>query len=341
MINNPGSYRSSKAFQDLKNVQEKLAVNMTTSQYMKLYDEYLEKAMDPIIANCKFFDTYLSQLISWQAKSHRRKISFVGQIEFPRLAVNFLIQSTGEQRVKAYKKLALDRGIVIEFLRLFETMTSNYTLASNLELFGGDINKCLRVISEVETSLRPRVPLISIIRESSYWFGQALNFRHLILEKYIRLTLNTAQRDYVDCFQGKEELDDVVQAYLLYTARAIDRCDYKQGALTSHIQKYFLAAKAYVLKGLNNRNESLDEEVVSTSLYDSNECSELQSPDVQLFNKTTNEETSKVIAQLSKLMDPVGYARAYLGIHEELNDTEKQLLSKLNEPIPTKISPAS
>lgn len=340
MINTTGSYRSSRAFQDLKNIQEKLAVNMTTSQYMKLYDEYLEKAMNPIIANCKFFDSYLSQLISWQARSHRRKISFVGQIEFPRLAVNFLIQSTSEQRIAAYKKLSLDRGIVIEFLRLFETMTSKYKLATNMDLFGGNIQKCLRVISDMEASLRPKTPLIAIIRESAYWFEHALGFRHLILEKYIRLTLNASQRDYVECFQGREELDDVVQAYLMYTARAIDRCDYKQGALTSHVQKYFLAAKAYVLKGLNSKNESLEDQGDSGGLYEPDLNSDLHSPDIQLLNKTSIEETSKVIAKLSKLLDPVGYARAYLGISEDLTEHEIQLLTALNEPLSTKIPPA-
>lgn len=331
-----GVYKSSRAFQELKNVKEKLLVNMTTSQYMKLYDEYLEKAMNPIIANCKFFDTYLSQLISWQARSHRRKISFVGQIEFPRLAVNFMLQSTGEQRIEAYKKLSLDRGIVIEFLRLFESMTSNYKKASNLELFGGDLQKCLRIIAETETSLRPKIPLISIIRESSYWFNHALNFRHLILEKYIRLTLNAAQRDYVEFFQGREELDDVVQAYLLYTARAIDRCDYRQGALTSHIQKYFLAAKAHVLKGLDSRNDSLHDEDEPCNEYGKD--SELQSPDIQLFNKTLNEDSSKVISQLSKLMDPEGYARGYLGIPEVLNEHEIQLLTENHEHLSSQIS---
>lgn len=331
-----GVYKSSRAFQELKNVKEKLSVNMTTSQYMKLYDEFLEKAMNPIITNCKFFDTYLSQLISWQARSHRRKISFVGQVEFPRLAVNFLLQPTGDQRIAAYKKLSLDRGIVIEFLRLFETMTSNYKKASNLDLYNGNVQKCLRIIGELEASLRPKTPLISIIRESAYWFKHALEFRHLILEKYIRLTLNAAQRDYVEFFQGREELDDVVQSYLLYTARAIDRCDYRQGALTSHIQKYFLAAKAHVLKGIDYRNDSLEEDDESSTAND--HSSDLHSPDIQLFNKTTSEDSSKAISQLSKLMDPTGCARAYLGIQEILNDQEIQLLTKNHEQLSSAIS---
>lgn len=329
------AYRSSRAFQELKNLKETVTGNLTTSQYLKTYDEFLERAMAPILTKCRFFDSFLGSLISWQARSHRRKISFLGREDFPRLAVNFLLKSSEEDRVVAYRGLQLDRGIRLEFLRVFQTSFVDYRKACDMSLTpppgSTQAAWCLKVRNAVDSGIRSSQPLLATLRESEYWMNVALEFRKMILEKYVRFTINAAQRDYVNFFKCSVELDDIVQTYLLYTSRAIDRCDYKQGALTSHIQNYFLAARTAVLK-LKERNAS----ELNLNLLDLNSeddlSSELRSPATQFETARTTEEELRVISQLAKLVDPVGAARAYLEIPETLPEREVQFPTLLQPP---------
>jgi hypothetical protein len=328
------AYRSSRTFQELKDLRESLTSNLTTSQYLKTYDEFLERAMTPILTKCRFFDTFLGRLISWQARSHRRKISFLGREDFPRLAVNFLLQSSDEDRIAAYRNLQLDRGIRMEFLRIFQESFTDYRKACDLTLPAPTGSKssqlawCLKVRHSVETGLRTKQPMLTILRESEYWMSVSLEFKQMIMEKYVRLALNAAQRDYVNFFRCSVDLDDIVQTYLLYTSRAIDRCDYRQGALTSHIQHYFLAARAAVLKQKERHASELNLNIHDPALEDELP-SEFKSPASQFESARDSEEELRVLSKLTKIVDPVGAARAYLEIPEALPKRELQLLRLL------------
>ena len=79
----------------------------------------------------------------------------------------------------------------------------------------------------------------------------------MILKKYIRLAIMTAQRDYVQYFDHRVSLNDMCGEYILATARAIDKCDYEKGPLTTHIGNWFFTARKHCATRYDiHRNES-------------------------------------------------------------------------------------
>lgn len=324
------AYKHSNSFATLKGMAETLTNNLTTSQYLQIYDEYLDNAVIPIIVGTAFFDTFITSLLGWQEKNFRRKVSFLHRSEVPSLVINFLLQPTAETRVAAYKKLQLDRGIRIEFVKLFEDRLKPYMQACNCELVNPysqqlDLGYCLKVKSVLEESFRARVPLLTTILESQFWLEKALSFKQIILEKYVRLCLTNAQRDYVHYFNHSVPLDDIVQVYLLAASRAIDKCDSRQGALTSHIQNWFMTGRVRVGKQHEQHmaNQSLETvEWESQDIYNENVNSSQE--------KTIEDrENCQLIRMLAKIADPMGAARAFLGIEETLRESE---INQLKQP---------
>lgn len=242
------SYKHSQVFASLKGISEQIEDNLTTSQYLQSYDAFLERSVIPIITGTRVFDVFVSRLVGWQEKNFRRKVTFLSRAEVPGLVVNFLLQTSPEKRVEAYRRLNLDRGVCIEFLKLFQDLLVTYRQACNCELKNPvsgkfDLGHSLHVKATVEANLRATQPLMSTYLESKFWFDRALEFKQRIMEKYVRLCLTTAKKDYVSHFKMEVDLDDVIQYYLMATSRAIDKCDYRQGVLTSHIQNWFLTAR--------------------------------------------------------------------------------------------------
>lgn len=321
-------YKHSNSFARLKGLTETLKNNLTTSQYLQIFDEYLDNAIIPIVSNTAFFDTFICSILGWQERNFRRKVSFLNRVEVPSLVINFLLQPTAEARVAAYKKLQLDRGIRIEFVRLFEDRLKPYIQACNCELKDPntgevDLSYCLRVKTVLEESFKARTPLLSTCLESLFWLDKALSFKQLILEKYVRLCLTNAQRDYVNFFNHEIDLDDIVQLYLLVASRAIDKCDSRQGALTSHIQNWFMTGRVRAKQQYHQRLASQSTETVNWEALLADEIS------TSLQEKTLEDKDDQsLIRMLAKIADPTGAARAYLGIEEVLRESEIEQLTK-------------
>ena len=324
-------YKHSNSFARLKGLTETLTNNLTTSQYLQIFDAYLDKALIPIITSTGFFDTFICSLLGWQEKNFRRKVSFLHRAEVPSLVVNFLLQPTAAARIVAYKKLRLDRGIRIEFVKLFEDRLKPYIQACNCELLHPqtgelDLGYCLRVKTGLEESFKAREPLLATCLESLFWLDRALSFKQLILEKYVRLCLTNAQKDYVHFFNHQVDLDDIVQVYLLVASRAIDKCDSRQGALTSHIQKWFLTGRVRVQQ---QNIQKIARQSIETVNWEA-QVNEDVDANTSLQERSLEEKDNQIlIRELAKIADPTGAARAYLGIEEVLRPSE---LLQLNQP---------
>jgi hypothetical protein len=314
-------YQHSKVFASLKVVKERIQGNLTTSQYLQAYDEYLEKAITPIIVHTKFFDSFLARLVGWQEKNFRRKVSFLNRHDFPSLAITFLLQNTPEGRLKAYRNLSLDRGICIEFIKLFHSNLDSYIKACNCELLNPgtgkfDISYALQVKLLMEESLKADTPLLNVYSESHFWLAKALDFKEIIVEKYTRLCLNTAKFDYEDYFKCQLQLDDIISVYLTAVSRAIDKCDSKQGVLTTYIKNWLKTGRTQAAK-------LLDKKSISVTTESLNQLADVQS--INAEDDRTTEERIKQIRLLAKLADPLGAARVTLGIEEILSEKEFNL----------------
>lgn len=321
------AYRHSNSFAALKGITETLAHNLTTSQYLQIYDEYLDKAITPIIKSTSFFDTYLTSLLGWQERNFRRKVSFLNRHEVPRLVVNFLLQPTEEGRVEAYKKLQLDRGIRIEFIKLFAERLVPYRQACDCELVNPqtlnlDLGYCLSVKAGLEESFRATKPMLATLLESIFWLEKALAFKQIIVEKYIRLCLTNAQRDYTQYFEHRIPLDDIIQVYLMVASRAIDKCDSRQGALTSHIQSWFKTGRSRVAQ---QHDQQMATQSIETINLDAQEIQNEVGNSIQ-ERLIEDKQDQSLIRMLAKIADPLGAARAFLNIEEILRESETQIL---------------
>lgn len=315
-------YQHSKVFASLKVVKERIQGNLTTSQYLQAYDEYIERAITPILLNTRFFDSFLARLVGWQEKNFRRKISFLNRHEFPSLAISFLLQTSDEGRLTAFRKLSLDRGICIEFIKLFHANLDSYIKACNCEMLDPktsefDLSYALKTKLFVEESLRATSPLLPVYAESVFWLAKALDFKSIIVEKYTRLCLNTAKYDYEDYFNHKIPLDDIISIYLTAASRAIDKCDSKQGVLTTFIRNWLKTGRTQAAKLIDRIAVS-----VSTESLNQLSLSELTSAE----DHTDKEEQINQLRTLAKLADPIGAARVALGIEEILSDKELIIL---------------
>lgn len=314
------SYKHSEVFASLKNITEKLTTNLTTSQYLQALDQYLQNATTPVVIGTRFFDSFLSRLVGWQEKNFRRKVSFSSRKLVPSAVINFLLQPTPEGRVAAFAEIKLDRGILVEALELFYENLDLYTRACNCELSrpgfpGVDLSYCLFIKTRVENEMLARVPLTTVLSESKFWLKKAIAFKQLILEKYTRLCITTAKADYVYYFKHSVSLNVIIHWYWIAAARAIDKCDSGQGALTSHIQNWFKTARYRVTLERDLRTTLLN---VETLDFDSDE---FRSTHSSLPTKEEDEDRNQRLVDiryLAKLADPLGVARAYLGIEEVL-----------------------
>jgi hypothetical protein len=329
----PGKYRHSEVFSVLKARVETLQTNLTTNQYIRTLDSYLTKAVLPIVECTDYFDGYLGKMLAWQEENFRRKLSMRRDLDLPSVIMEFTLRTSAAGKMEVWQELALDRAVVMQAVRNFLDCLVPYQKAHNCELplpdnvIGDPLSYWLYYTQQVEKTFNARRPLIPVIQQAEYWLYQATEFKQVIIEKYIRLCLTQAQRDYVSFFNCQVDLDDIIQSYIIAASRAIDKCDAQQGALTSHIQKWFLTArnlfnKRRLQEAKESSFESLDDlNIALESQNDPVLCDMLSVNSVHLQREEV--EQVRVIAQMA---DPKGYGRLLLGIEETFPDNVIQLL---------------
>jgi len=285
---------------------------MTSYQYLSGYDELLRKAVEPIVRESNFARSFVANLMGWQEKHFRRKVSFLSRAKAQQRSLEFLL-SHPDRRVRAFHNIQLERGVITSLINGFLLATEDAAIAANLEPSlrreGEDWNqfyaRCRMVTASVEEALGCS-SLLRVRREAEYWMATAMDFREKIMQKYYRLCITTAQRDYVGFFNHSIPLDDIINSYLMATARAIDKCDYRQGVLTSHITKWFLTAREHVGKSRGSTSLQLSE-MLPLEDMDSLSVSSQESFLLQ-------QEETRVLREVAALVDPTGMGRTFLRI---------------------------
>lgn len=285
---------------------------MTSYQYLSSYDELLRKAVDPIVRESNFARSFVANLLGWQEKNFRRKISFLPRAIATQRGLEFLVAHP-TRRVKAFHQIRLERGVMSEMVEGFLLATEEVGRAANLDpglrREGEDWNqfygRCRAICQTVEEAL-DCFNLIRVRREAEYWMATAMDFREKILQKYYRLCLTTAQRDYVSFFNMSVPLDDIINSYLVAATRAIDKCDYRQGVLTSHITKWFLTAREHVGKSRGSTSLQLSDALTLDEVGNV----PVSSQESDLLRR----EEMQTLREIAALVDPEGIGRTYLRI---------------------------
>ncbi len=302
----PTGYKHSITFGKLKATKEQIDSNKTSAQYLKVIDAFLKNAVLLIIQNSHYFDDYLVRLLGWQEAHPKRKVSFVSKQEFAAAVINYLIQPTKELKYKKFDDLRLERGVVLELCRSFIDGLADYDKACNHQLYG-DLARELAFKNATEKAYQSSTSLMPTLQMVRHWYQLAIDYKNMVLEKYTRLCLNQAQKDYVSFFNVSIPLDDIVQAYLMVASRALDKCDYRQGVLTTHIQTWLYTARTSLLEDIGSNK------TVNVSMIDGVEG---QHDDVEDYLDRSSQVLK--IRKLAKLVDPTGIARLFLGIEEVL-----------------------
>lgn len=331
---------SSTSFARLKNVKEDIEVNLTTAQYLRTLDSLLGEATKNIIIYTRFIDAFLIRLLGWQEKNHRRKISFRNRKEVSGLVLNFLVKTSPEDRLSAFKSMKLDRGLRIELVRAFLDSLKEYLSACELTDPELSLKDCILVKDKYEKQYPACPNLYATCKQIAAMLDSALEFRSQIQQKYVRHTLLAARRDFDRLFSSRAvELDDMVQVYWIACLRAIDKCDSDEGTLTTHISNWFFTAREKVYKQqerdvsiegmLNNRGiSSMSDEEDALESFDSLAEEELSVDGVE--SELAGLDDVHGLLSVAKMVDPQGAARAFLGLPEVLSEAEISHLRSLS-----------
>lgn len=325
-----GKYSHSEAFAKLKGVDEKISQNLTSYQYLTVLDNMLYESLSPILVNTKFFDVFLSQVIGWQTQNPKRKTCGVGRVGLVTLSTLFFLTADPAQKVKLVKRMKLHRNILFECITRWLDLTEHYPkLASVL---GSEL-----VLVEIHNMhdralMRTGYSLHSTYSTTLFWYKKAKTFKEQIMEKYTRMTISTAQRDYADMIERgiistTENLNDMVQAYMMTMSKAIDKCDADKGVLTTYINSWLKSAKNNVEKRASNDGTQLHRKL-GVQRVEHVELDEIEDT-VSDDDARDREDQIQRVRHIAKLFDPRGYGRLALGIQEELSSDDRLRLRAL------------
>lgn len=317
------TYQHSLAFETMKATQEGISENLTSLHYLQTLDLFLWRALEPIHAECpSLFHNYVAKIVAHQMLKSSTKFTSLAAEERPMLPIHLFNALTAHEPKKAHEHIRLmfiNRGLMFGFLSFFLNQLREYERLHRPAQGTDPVVLKSRIYRiEREMGLRHNSSLYAVIQQVRYWDDKARWFKELIMQKYTRLALNNAQLTYRD-YNHYVPLDDVVQTYLLVVSRAVDRCDSRQGVLTTFIQNWFKSARseiANLAKGQTDQSfESLSEDYGDAA----SDIFGFTTPD-------TSNETIEHIAYSAKKIDKHGYIRASLGIPEFLTEKQKEIL---------------
>jgi hypothetical protein len=326
-INN---YNHSKLFAKLKSIEETIPNNLTSYQYLSVLDELIYRGLYPIIEGTKFFENFLAQILGWQTINSKRKVVGVGRQAFSSYTTLYLLLDDPKQRIKLIKKMKIDRAVLFEAMRRWTSISEEIVSISETDVITSDALTQIADLSE-RASIRDGYHVIALYNQVHYWHNQAVAFKSQILEKYTRLCLTTAQRDYVqmDC-QG--DLDDIIQVYFMSAGKAIDKCDTEKGVLTTHIQNWLLSAKnvviaTYVNGAVTQTKASTAGASIIRTMVDHVSLDEIENMIAEeLDDPAEKEETVYQVRKVTRFFDKTGIGRILLGIQDVLSKEDVQAL---------------
>jgi hypothetical protein len=327
------TYRHSQTFAKLKGIQESISNNLTSHQYLSVLDHFLYRSVQPLIQGTRFVDVFLAQVLAWQTQNPKRKTSGAGRHSFAANATLFFLCDDYKARLKILRNMRLDRAIIFETIRRWLAIVEQYEQLST-QVATPELLHRLHELGEA-ASVRSSFSLHAIYTQVKFFYEQASSFKDKILQKYTRMVLNTAKRDYVQ-LGHKIDIDDIIQVYMMTAAKAIDKCDTERGVLTTHIQNWLMSAKNVVVgQHLQGAMKSLNQaqgNVVDRMTGDSISLDDVPDIPIEESDEHEKEEIIDQVRLVAKTFDPQGVGRILMGIQEVLSYEDRMALRALAVP---------
>ena len=326
------AYDYSLAFNSLKNTKEQLSDNHTTRDYIVAMETLLYNAVRPLVMTSEFSDTFLASVSAWYSTNAKRRISRLEKAEFFGLVNQMLVTEDLELKYELIKRMQFERTILFFLVDSWLRTLNGYT-QTTVEYAKTKKAKHRMLMEQYEFVIGKRsdrtMSVFSAVRESRYWLRQFLDLKTMILEKYSRFIITTAQKDY-KMMGHSVSLNDLIQNYVITSSRALDKCDFKQGTLTSYIQLWLKSARTRSSKtdsidNSTNSPEGVDVQYDRVDITPSEDGSifvnELSEEHGQEYEASNRDEIDNV-RYLMKLVDPTGVFRLMTGIEEVLLPSE-------------------
>lgn len=301
-------YVHSETFEHLKFTKESITSNLTSSQYLVPLDYLLNRALTPVVEQMPaLLLNFLGKVLAHQALRPNIKFNFDKAYlidSYPSLVEDLTIEKLDKVRLNRGIKFTL-LAEVLRYKEVFQRRSNSTTYFSDREAIARRLG------------VKPSMLYVTLL-EIEYWYKKAVTYKGMIAEKFTRMTLNQAQRTYVD-FNHAEPLDDITQVFMHYLNKAIDRCDSKLGVLTTYISSWLTAARHDVRKQIEAKQEtSLD-----SMLEDAPNLEKLGSVP---FDNTY--DSVLTISKIAAMVDTEGAVRTSLGIPQYLTPEDRRLLER-------------
>lgn len=320
------NYQHSDVMGALKATEEKIKYNYSSSQYVEVLDRMLFNALTPILQSSGFADYYVSGIVHHYMENGRRKISNANKYKFLSRSMLFLAVDNS-QKPKVYKSLRLERNMTNIIIKRFLELVRPYKMLKMSTLSGEVSQATLTKMSDIERSIYyiGRVDLCAVLATVEYWHKQYCEFKNDILAKYHRMVTTQAQ-NYYSNNNSNIELSDLIQNYIMYASKAIDKFDHRQGALTTYIMHWLNHARNITASNENgtafilppNKRRECKVNNVSVPLEDD----DVQNLEINTFEDVERESQNEHVRRLARVADPTGLARLSLGIQECLTQAE-------------------
>lgn len=311
-LGDPLSYQHSETFASLKNLKEQVKDNLTSYQWLSTLDFFIESAIDPIAtAYPDFLDNFYSKVVAYQAIRPSVKFSRNVKGTLPALLFNSLT-SEGRNKREFQKAMMLNRGVLFGIINSYLATVDSYMKLHDPETRIPSRKRKL-LIHLADNKTTPY--LFPATQQVKFYSTKAYEFKELIIQKYVRMTIMAAKRTYTDV-NYQVSLNDTIQTYLMYLSKAIDRCDSRQGVLTTFIQTWFYSARSEIHKSLADEQHSSYEELVENGVF-----ADATQPDCKY-------EVLQHVAAIAKTLDPEGTLRFALGIPEFVTSAQLRTLQR-------------
>lgn len=314
------AYAHSKSFDAFKITKEQISGNYTSLQYLSTLDAFLWDALVPIHTECpSLFMNYIAKVVAQQSLKSSTKFSSDDRTKLPLHLFNMITAPTVQKSHIYARSMFLNRGLLFGFLALFHNLMRPY-MALQSAFQPMDTIVRANKIHQLEQSvgLRSGGILYAAIQQSAFWYEKARWWKNMIMEKYTRMAINNARMTYKD-FNHYVPLDDCVQIYVQVVSRAIDRCDARQGVLTSFIQNWFKSARSEVAKMAKGQTDHSYESITDDHGDSAQASLGVTDPDSSI-------ELQQTLAEAARYVDPLGCVRASLGIPEYLTYADRESL---------------
>lgn len=303
-------YKHSVTFGSLKSIKEGIQTNLTSVQYLSTLDYMLGKALSILFQSSRPYITcWAAKVVSQQTLRPSTKFSRNERGTLPTQLFNLIVTEDAQH----FEEMNFNRGILFGIIRVFQDTVNSYDLVHSMRAKSFIPETTLRVETQLRLGMSLDYNLSAVSREVAFWEERAQWFKSLIVQKYVRMALNHAQATYKELAHSYP-LDDIVQIYLAFTAKAIDRCDARQGVLTTFITSWFKSAKAEAAKmALDAYHQSYEELMESGAT-------------VQVVDPNSDFEAVQHLAAVAKHHDPEGIVRAVRQIPELVPSHQRTIL---------------